>query len=106
MFFSKYLAKYLLCKKTQFCNENVTCMRTYETEYPYFSDHKAHRIIRRIKWSKTYISQTLFNSFTIMPGRRREFNLSHMPNPLDTRKIEGVHIFDSVCANVVWSLEE
>jgi len=49
MFFSKYLAKYLLCKKTQFCNENVTCMRTYETEYPYFSDHKAHRIIRRIK---------------------------------------------------------
>jgi len=38
----------------------------------------------------------------------REFNLSHMPNPLETNrnKIKVVRMFDSACANVVKSLTE
>ena len=36
----------------------------------------------------------------------REFNLSHMPNPLDTNRIKVVRVFDSVCGNVVRSLAE
>jgi len=36
----------------------------------------------------------------------REFNLSHMPNPLDTNRIKVVSMFDSPCANVVRSLAE
>jgi len=34
----------------------------------YFRDYNAHRIIRRIKWSKIKISQTVFNSFTVTPA--------------------------------------
>jgi len=34
----------------------------------------------------------------------REFNLSHMPNSLDTNKLKAVCVFDLVCANVVRSL--
>jgi len=40
----------------------------------------------------------------------REFNLLHIPNPLDTRhdynKVKVVRVFDSVCANVVRNLTE
>jgi len=80
--------------------------------------------MRCIKWSKTSISQTVFNSFPInsrvpeSPGclsphcefdlslHTREFNLSHMPNPSDTNKIKVVRVFDSACTNVVSSLAE
>ena len=89
-----------------------------------FFIHKAHRMIRRIKWIKTKISQTVFISFPITPecpSRHwefipslhyctMEFNLSHMPNPLDSIKIKVVRVFDSVCTNVagapgvIWSV--
>jgi len=35
---------------------------------------------------------------------KTEFNLSHMPNPLDTNGTKVVHMLDSVCANAVRSL--
>ena len=56
--------------------------------------------IRRVQWSKTVRSQTVFNSFTITPQCRsrhwefnlslhtRKFDLSHLPNPLDTNRIK------------------
>jgi len=34
----------------------------------------------------------------------REFNLSHMLNPLHTNRIKVVTMFDLVCTNVVRSL--
>jgi len=35
-----------------------------------------------------------------------KFNLSHMPNLLDTNKLKAICVFDSVCVNVVRSLVE
>jgi len=63
------------------------------------------------------IRQTVFNSFTIIPvcwSHHWKFNMSlhtrelmsHMPNPLDTNKLEVVCVLDSVCANVVRSVME
>jgi len=34
-----------------------------------------------------------------MSSHAREFNLLHMPNPLDTNRIKVVRVFDAVCAN-------
>jgi len=36
-------------------------------------------------------------------SRHWQFNLSHMPNPLDTNRIKVVRMFDSVCANAARS---
>jgi len=54
--------------------------------------HKAHRIIRRIKMKQnsdnipgTLTGQVKLPRITV---HTREFNLSHMPNPLDTNRIK------------------
>jgi len=110
--------------KLQKINDRLDCVAFVETSYLntgtiYFgawgtvlkSVYSAHQIIR-------FISQTVLNSFTITPEcqshhwelnlslHMREFNLSHMPDSLDTNKIKVVHVFDSVYANVAISLAE
>jgi len=73
--------------------------------------HKAHHIIKRIRRSKTQISQIVYwhklkqtctqlSVYSIQSGRlhTREFNLSHRPNPLDMNKLKTVCVFGSVCA--------
>ena len=86
--------------KAQYQKLNATCS---------FFIHKAHLIIKHITLSKTQITydfkirQIKLHRITV---HTREFNLSHMPNPLDTNRIKVVLVFDSVCASVVNSILE